>query len=87
VRTLQPEFNTILHEKGTLSMARGDDPASASTSFFICTASASGLDGKYTAFGRVVDGLSVVEAIEALPVDGEMPKEKVNVVRVRVEKK
>jgi len=84
VRTLQPEFNDLSHVKGTLSMARGDDPASASTSFFICTAPAASLDRAYTAFGRVVDGLSVVEAIEATPVDGEKPKEKIEIIRARV---
>ncbi len=85
VRTLQPEFNALPHVRGTLSMARGDDPASASTSFFICTAPAPSLDGAYTAFGRVVDGLSVVDAIEAVPVDGEKPRERVEVIRARVE--
>ena len=84
VRPLQPEFNDLPHVKGTLSMARGDDPASASTSFFICTAPSPGLDRIYTAFGRVVDGLSVVEAIEATPVDGEKPKEKIEIIRARV---
>jgi len=85
VRTLQPEFNDLPHVKGTLSMARGDDPASASTSFFICAAPAPGLDRVYTAFGRVVEGLSVVEAIEATPVDGEKPKEKIEIIRARVQ--
>lgn len=84
VRSLPPEFNDLPHVKGTLSMARGDDPASASTSFFVCTAPAPALDRVYTAFGRVVDGMSVVEAIEATPVDGEKPKEKIEIVRVRV---
>jgi len=84
VRTLQPEFNDLAHVKGTLSMARGDDVASASTSFFICTAPAPSLDRVYTAFGRVVDGMAVVEAIEAAPVDGEKPKEKIEILRVRV---
>ena len=87
VKTLQPEFNDIVHVQGTLSMARGDDPASASTSFFICTAPAPSLDGKYTAFGQVVDGLAAVQAIEAAPVDGETPKTRVEVTRVRVMKK
>ena len=54
-------------------MARGDDPASATTSFFIVTGVASSLDGKYLAFGRVVDGMAVVEAIEQTPVNGETP--------------
>jgi len=87
VRTLQPEFNDIAHVKGTVSMAHGADPASASTSFFICTAPAPSLDGKYTAFGRVVSGLDVVEKIEATPVDGEKPTTRIELVRVRIEKK
>jgi len=87
VRTLQPEFNDTKHVKGIVSMARGDDPASASTSFFICTAGAPALDGKYTAFGRVLDGLAVVEAIEATPADGETPTTRVDLVRVRVERR
>lgn len=86
VRNLQPEFNETKHIKGIVSMARGDDPASASTSFFIVTAEAPTLDGKYTVFGRVVDGMSVVEAIEAVPVDGETPKEPVTLIKVSVHK-
>lgn len=86
VRNLQPEFNDLPHRAGTLSMARGDDPASASTSFFICTGQASSLDGKYTAFGEVVDGLPVVQAIEASPVDGETPKERIEIIRITVNK-
>jgi peptidyl-prolyl cis-trans isomerase B (cyclophilin B) len=84
VRTLQPEFNDILHVKGTLSMARTDDPASASTSFFICTGSAPMLDRKYSAFGHVVDGMLAVEALDAVKVFGEMPRERVEVVKARV---
>ncbi|MGE5361806.1 MAG: peptidylprolyl isomerase [Bacteroidales bacterium] len=87
VHTLQPEFNDTRHVKGTVSMAHGDDPASASTSFFICTADAPALDGKYTAFGRVVDGLSVVEAIERAPTNGETPIGRIELVRVRVERR
>jgi peptidyl-prolyl cis-trans isomerase B (cyclophilin B) len=73
VRTLPPEFNDTTHVKGIVSMARGDDPASASTSFFIVTAAAPSLDGKYTAFARVVDGMAARDAIEAAPVNGETP--------------
>ena len=86
VRTLQPEFNDTPHVKGTVSMARLDDPASASTSFFICTGPAASLDGKYTAFGRVVDGMATVEALDAVAVDGETPRERVEVTAVRVVK-
>ena len=82
--SLAPEFNDTPHVKGVLSMARGDDPASASTSFFICTAVCQSLDGKYTAFGRVVSGLEVVEAIETAAVDGESPVERIEITRVTV---
>jgi peptidyl-prolyl cis-trans isomerase B (cyclophilin B) len=84
VRNLEPEFNDTPHEKGTLSMARLDDPASASTSFFIVTARTPALDGTYTVFGRVVEGLDVVERIEQVPVNGETPVTRVEVTRVTV---
>ncbi len=58
-------------------MARGDDPASATTSFFIVTGDGSSLDGKYTAFGRVVDGMPAVDAIEQAPVTGEAPVQQI----------
>jgi peptidyl-prolyl cis-trans isomerase B (cyclophilin B) len=84
VRNLQPEFNDTPHDKGIVSMARLDDPASANTSFFIVTARSPALDGKYTVFGRVVEGLDVVEKIEAVPVNGETPVTRVDVTRVTV---
>jgi peptidyl-prolyl cis-trans isomerase B (cyclophilin B) len=86
VRPLPPEFNDTKHVKGIVSMARLDDPASATTSFFICTGDASSLDGKYTAFGRVVDGISVVEAIEQAPLNGEEPVSRIELKQVRVVK-
>jgi peptidyl-prolyl cis-trans isomerase B (cyclophilin B) len=84
VHNLQPEFNDTLHVKGVVSMARGDDPASATTSFFIVTGTASSLDNKYTAFGRVIDGMAVVEAIEQTPVNGETPVNKIELKGVRI---
>jgi len=87
VQTLKPEFNDTKHIKGIISMARGDDPASATTSFFIVTGDASSLDGKYTVFGRVVDGLSVVDAIEQAPVNGETPVTRIQLVHVRLERR
>ena len=86
IRSLPPEFNDTRHVKGILSMARGDDLASASTSFFIVTGDAPSLDGKYTAFGRVVDGLAVVEAIEQTPVTGETPITRIDLKTVRLVK-
>jgi len=84
VRPLQPEFNDVKHTRGIVSMARGDDPASATTSFFIVTGDASSLDGKYTVFGRVVDGLSVVDTIEQTPVQGDAPVTRIELKQVRV---
>jgi peptidyl-prolyl cis-trans isomerase B (cyclophilin B) len=86
VRTLPPEFNDTRHVKGIVSMARGDDPASASTSFFIVTADAPSLDGKYTAFGRIIDGLPVLDTIEASPVNGDRPVTRIELRSVRVVK-
>ena len=54
-------------------MARGAEPGSATTSFFICTGTSTALDGQYTAFGRVVDGMAAVEAIEKAPRNDETP--------------
>jgi cyclophilin family peptidyl-prolyl cis-trans isomerase len=81
VRTLQPEFNDTKHDRGILSMARGPELASATTSFFIVLAPADSLDGKYTAFGRVVDGLEVVERMEVVTLEGETPVKRIDVTR------
>ena len=87
VHNLAPEFNDTKHVKGVVSMARGEAPDSAQTSFFICTGSSPALDGVYTAFGHVVDGMSAVDAIEATPRTGETPNARVDLRRVRIEKK
>lgn len=87
VHPLAPEFNDAPHVKGIVSMARGDDPASATTSFFICTGTAPTLDGKYTVFGRVTSGLEVVDAIEHAPLNGEAPVTRIELTRVRLERK
>ena len=57
--------NDLLHTRGVLSMARSNDPNSASSQFFICHQAASHLDGNYAAFGRLTDGLDVVDQIVA----------------------
>jgi peptidyl-prolyl cis-trans isomerase B (cyclophilin B) len=85
VNTLQPEFSDVKHIKGTLSMARGDAPDSASTSFFICLSDAPSLDGKYTAFGKVIDGIEVVDKIAATALDGEKPKGRIELIKAVVE--
>lgn len=87
VHNLPPEFNDTKHVKGIVSMARADAPDSAQTSFFICTGASTALDGQYTAFGRVVDGMSVVDAIEQTPRDGETPRTRIELRSVKIEKK
>jgi peptidyl-prolyl cis-trans isomerase B (cyclophilin B) len=84
VRSLAPEFNATPHDRGIVSMARGDDPASATSSFFIVLARTTALDGKYTVFGRVVEGMDVLDRIEAAPVNGEEPVTRIEVTRVMV---
>jgi len=61
------EFNDIPHDKGIVSMARGRDPNSAGTQFFICLKRLPFLDGKYTVFGRVIEGLDVLDKIASVP--------------------
>jgi len=87
VHPLAPEFNDTKHVKGIVSMARGAEPGSATTSFFICTGTSTPLDGQYTAFGRVVDGMAAVDAIERAPVNGETPITRIELRTVRIERK
>ena len=61
---LKAEFSDIPHERGTLSMARSNDPNSANSQFFICFKSASHLDRQYTVFGRVIEGMEFVDLIK-----------------------
>jgi cyclophilin family peptidyl-prolyl cis-trans isomerase len=62
------EFNDVKHEKGVLSMARENHPNTAGSQFFVMTAKNDGLDGRYTAFGRLVDGMPVLDALANVPV-------------------
>lgn len=72
------EFNATPHVKGTLSMARTNDPNSASSQFFICHDVASFLDNNYTVFGQVIDGLETIDSIVNLEKDlRDNPLEKV----------
>ena len=61
---LKAEFSSIPHEKGTLSMARSNDPNSANSQFFICFESAPHLDRQYTVFGKVISGMEFVDMIK-----------------------
>ena len=76
--------NTLSHTRGVISMARSQDPDSASSQFFICYDDASFLDGQYAAFGHVTEGMEFVDIIakEAKPIDdnGTIPKEEQPVI-------
>ena len=64
--------NTLSHKRGVISMARANDPNSASSQFFIVHEDSTFLDGQYAAFGVVTDGIDVVDAIAKMvrPIDG-----------------
>jgi cyclophilin family peptidyl-prolyl cis-trans isomerase len=87
VHTLKGEFRPdIKHVRGIVSMARGDDPDSADTSFFLMLGDAPYLDGKYSAFGRVIESLEVLDAFEKEDVDGETPKRRLELIQATIDK-
>jgi len=65
---IKAEFNNHSHERGVISMARGPDPDSAGSQFFICLAPAPRLDGQYTTLGKLIKGDDVLERIGDTPV-------------------
>ena len=67
--SINAEFNDTLHKRGILSMARSQDPNSAGSQFFIVVKNANFLDGKYTAFGKVLSGMAVADQIVNAPRD------------------
>jgi cyclophilin family peptidyl-prolyl cis-trans isomerase len=86
--SINQEFNSTPHKKGTLSMARSNDPNSAGSQFFICHDTASHLDRQYTAFGNVIRGIEIVDSIAATPVGGPQnssPIHPIEITSVRIE--
>ena len=61
---LKQEFSSLPHDRGTLSMARSSDPDSANSQFFICFKAAPFLDRQYTVFGRVIEGMDIIDKIK-----------------------
>ena len=61
---LKQEFSNLPHDRGTLSMARSQDPNSANSQFFICFKPAPFLDNQYTVFGKVIEGMEFVDKIK-----------------------
>jgi peptidyl-prolyl cis-trans isomerase B (cyclophilin B) len=78
-RTLPDEPGIVKHERGIVSMARSDEPNSATTHFFILVGEGHHLDGKFAAFGRVTSGIEVADAINHAPLDGEKPVKPVHI--------
>jgi peptidyl-prolyl cis-trans isomerase B (cyclophilin B) len=81
---LPDEPGLVKHVRGIVSMARTDEPNSATTHFFILVAPAPHLDSNFSAFGQVTKGMEVVDAINQAPGDGEKPNKPVRINRALV---
>jgi len=81
--------NTLKHSRGVLSMARTSDPDSASSQFFVMHKDAPHLDAQYAGFGKVTEGLDVLDAIASVKTGrfgwfGDVPREPVVIETIRV---
>jgi peptidyl-prolyl cis-trans isomerase B (cyclophilin B) len=83
-RTLPDEPGLIAHVRGIVSMARTDEPNSATTHFFILVGEGRHLDSKFAAFGRVKKGIEVADAINQAPTEGERPVKPIRIERAVV---
>ena len=83
-RRLPDEPGIIKHVRGIVSMARGDEPNSATTHFFILVGPGSHLDSKFAAFGTVTKGMEVADTINQAPVEGDKPEKPVKINRAVV---
>lgn len=81
---LPDEPNDHKHERGVVSMARSDEPNSATTHFFILVGAGPHLDGKFSAFGRVRSGLEVADAINRAPSENETPSVPIRITHATV---
>jgi cyclophilin family peptidyl-prolyl cis-trans isomerase len=84
-RKIPDEPSYVKHVRGIVSMARPDEPNSATTHFFILLNEATQLDGKFAAFGRVTRGMEVVDAMNKAETEGEKPTKPVRLTRATVE--
>lgn len=83
--TIDAEFSDMKHVRGIVSMARSSDPNSAGSQFFIVVKDSPHLDRLYTAFGKVIEGLDVVDQIVSVPRDGrDNPIKKVTIEKVTI---
>jgi cyclophilin family peptidyl-prolyl cis-trans isomerase len=83
--SIDAEFNDVKHERGVLSMARSQEPNSAGSQFYICVKDSFFLDGQYTAFGKVIEGMDVADKIVNEPRDSnDNPEEKMEMKSVAI---
>lgn len=83
-RRLPDEPGLVKHVRGIVSMARTDEPDSATTHFFILVGPGPHLDSKFSAFGTVTKGMEVADAINQAPVEGDKPEKPVKINRAVV---
>jgi peptidyl-prolyl cis-trans isomerase B (cyclophilin B) len=77
-KKVKAEFSNTPHDRGIISAARSQNPNSASSQFFICVADAHFLDGQYSVFGKVLDGMDLADKIVAAPRDSnDNPNDKI----------
>ena len=81
---LPDEPSDLKHERGVVSMARTDEPNSATTHFFILVGAGPHLDGKFSAFGRVRSGIEVADAINRAPSENETPNVPIRITHATV---
>lgn len=83
-RTIPDEPSEVRHVRGIVSMARPEQADSATTNFFILVTDASFLDGKFSAFARVIRGMAIVDRINREPVNNEKPVHPIRITRAVV---
>jgi cyclophilin family peptidyl-prolyl cis-trans isomerase len=81
MRRIPDEPGLVKHVRGIVSMARTEEPNSATTHFFILVGPGPHLDSKFSAFGTVTKGMEVVDAINQAPTEGEKPEKPVKIIR------
>ncbi len=84
-KSIKAEFNDVKHERGIVSMARSQDPDSADSQFFICYDSHPFLDGKYTVWGKVIEGMNLIDRIPSgKGQNGQVLKNPTKIISMRV---
>ncbi len=84
-KNIKAEFNDIKHTRGIVSMARSNDPDSADSQFFICYDSHPFLDGKYTAWGKVIEGMNIIDRIpEGKGPNGQVLSNATKIITMRI---